>query len=181
MDWLVQYAQTSQHILLNTHPSHTSSHTFLVHMPRLFCVRKNIAPLSRFHQSCADRGEVNEAILLVLYKHISRYASSHISGGNAASFTQGRHWRFAKDMNRQKHDHQKHDVHVTLGIVLIYTGHWRFVKDMNRQNHKYSKHESIVITCRSRHIGNRVFFIRDKSLTIRQKYDTSWWLDVHVA
>jgi hypothetical protein len=67
-----------------THPRTHSSYTSLAHIPRLFCMRKNIAPLSRFHQSCADRGEVNEAILLVLYKHISRYASSHISGGNAA-------------------------------------------------------------------------------------------------
>lgn len=35
----------------------------------------------RFHQSSADRGEVNEAILSVLYKQIPRYASSLISGG----------------------------------------------------------------------------------------------------
>jgi hypothetical protein len=63
-----------------THPRTHSSYTSLAHIPRLFCMRKNIAPLSPFHQSCADRGEVNEAILLVLYKRIPRYASSHISG-----------------------------------------------------------------------------------------------------
>lgn len=36
------------------------------HSPRWFRIRKSLAPLSRFHQSYAVRGEVNEAILLVL-------------------------------------------------------------------------------------------------------------------
>jgi hypothetical protein len=87
MGWLVQYAQTAQHILLNTHPSHTSLHTFLVHIPRLFCMRKNIAPLSRFHQSCADRGEVNEAILLVLLlAHLRWKRSLNVPTAGAQAF-----------------------------------------------------------------------------------------------
>ncbi|VVD01778.1 unnamed protein product [Leptidea sinapis] len=51
--WLVQYVAK-----LATHPSHTS----LAHIPRLLCMRKNLAPLSRFHQSCADRGEYGGAV-----------------------------------------------------------------------------------------------------------------------
>lgn len=43
--------------------------TILTHIC-LFRMHKNLAPLSRFHQSSPDRGAVNKVILLVLYKHM---------------------------------------------------------------------------------------------------------------
>lgn len=52
---------------------HTSSVLFLPHIPCLFSIRNNLAPLSRFHQSCANRGEANKVILLVLYKSIATH------------------------------------------------------------------------------------------------------------